>query len=177
MRGSADDEEEAEVEGDEKLSEEGVDRSEEERASLPRSELRCERSRPLSSDLEEDEVDVWKAELSRRVGVVWREDDAKVEAEDARLGVLPRTDEIEVTSADAEEKASKNEVSVVEDREQEQVQNCRDAGSDMAAAGRAAVAAKQGAWLASLSLVKRRERINVAGGVFERVFDGWLCTD
>lgn len=87
------------MEGEEKVSVEGEDRSDEGRASLSRSELRWERSRPLRSDFEVW-LDVWNAELSRSVGVVWREEDAKEETEEARLGVLPRTDGTEVANVD-----------------------------------------------------------------------------
>lgn len=68
-----DEEADTEAEEEERLSEEDADRSDGGRASLSRSELRWDRSRPEGSDLVADELrwaDVWNAELIRMVGVV-----------------------------------------------------------------------------------------------------------
>ena len=67
VSGSAEDDEEAEaeVEGVEKFSLDDEERSDEGRASLSRSELRWERSRPALVDLAEE----WKADPEGRAGV------------------------------------------------------------------------------------------------------------
>lgn len=62
-----------------------------------------------------------------------------MEEEDARLGVLPRADEAGIAMEDAQQEAAgdafKVEVSVIEEREQEQVESSLDVDTqvDMAA--------------------------------------------
>lgn len=154
VKGRVEGEEEVEADEEERLSDEGTDRTDGGRANLSRSVLRWERSSASRFNLADEELlraDVPKGELSGSVGVAWGEDaeEEGAETEDARLGVLPRAGRSEgangeVWCEEAWEDVLREGRSVVDVRAHEQIGNRRDAEIDMTETDAAVVATEKG---------------------------------